>query len=144
MRAVSMCRSVLVLMSLSVPVGDAAHAATGSGSRLHEVSQDFVTAFNAADAERIHTLMTAPLRAKYSKDAILEMLAFCKTSRIARIDRTSLPVSGTRYFGFFGLYGPEVMASMLLEIDPQDRIVFVAIADDVTTGDFACSFNSFQ
>lgn len=120
-----------------------ASAATGSGSELFRVSEQLVAAYNRGNAELIRRLMSSELRSKYSNSDVLAVIALCKSEKISDIVRTSLPVSGTRFYGFFAIYGHNSSSSMILEVDPQSHIVFWAMNDDLDGEDFRCSFKTF-
>lgn len=118
-------------------------AATGSGSKLFEVSQKLMYAYNSDDVVGIRSMMNRKMKEKYSYDRIVDIIHTCKSTKINNILRTSFPVSGGKYYGFFAVYGVEGMSSMILEVDPRGHILFWLMGDDLDGKDFNCSLNTF-
>jgi len=114
------------------------------GPHLYEVSQVLMRAYNADDVQAIQSLLSPKLEKLYDRPAIEKVLSACRTNVLPGIVRTSLPVSGTRFYGFFAVYGEAHTTSMILEIDPRNRIVFWAMADEVLNGDFRCALKAFN
>jgi hypothetical protein len=109
---------------------------------LYDVSQALMRAYNANDTEAIRSLLSPKLEKLYDRPAIERVLSTCRNVLPSMV-RTSLPVSGTKFYGFFAAYGKSHTTSMILEIDPNNRIVFWAMADEVLDGDFRCALKAF-
>jgi len=112
--------------------------------RLYEVSQVLMRAYNADDAEAIQSLLSPKLAKLYDRSAIEKVLSVCRANVLPSIVRSSLPVAGTKFYGFFAAYGQAHTTSMILEIDPSNRIIFCAMADEVFSGDFRCALKTFD
>ncbi|NDV88100.1 hypothetical protein GTW51_15470 [Aurantimonas aggregata] len=72
------------------------------------------------------------------------MASYCKASVIDRVVPPNLPVSGGNHYGFFAAYGTQKSTTTILEIDPEQRIVFWTLSDDAVEGDFACALKAFD
>lgn len=109
---------------------------------LYAVSQKLMKAYNALDAEAFHSMLSPKLAHRYQVRDLAMTLEQCHAEVFPRAVRTSLPTSGTDYYGFYAVYGVTRVSSMILEIDPQNRVVFWAMADAIFDEDFHCWLNS--
>ncbi len=104
---------------------------------MTNVSQAFVRAYNAEDAEAVHRLLAPSLQGRYPVEALRTALTLCRvlTSEIFRI---STPVWGARHFGYFAVYAETKPFEMILEIDDDERIIHWVVTDDVQAKEQQC------
>ncbi len=104
---------------------------------MTNVSQAFVRAYNAEDADALHRLLAPSLQGRYPLEALRTAVTLCRvlTSEIFRI---STPVWGARHFGFFAVYAETKPFEMILEIDDDEKIIHVVITDDVAAEEQQC------
>ncbi|WP_315828519.1 MULTISPECIES: hypothetical protein [unclassified Bradyrhizobium] len=114
------------------------------GPHLYEASQALMRAYNADDATAIQSMLSPKLAKVYDRPEIERVLSTCRSKVLPRIVRTSFPASGTRFYGFFAVYGEAHETSMILEIDAMNRIIFWAMADEVLDGDFRCALKKLD
>lgn len=114
------------------PIGNENHLG------LYDVSQLFVAAYNARDVDAVETMLSRRLKDKYSRDDIGATLANCRTAFSPKIIRTSLPVSGSKLWGFFAVYGEHNVTSMLMEVSRIGKILHFSMADDLFSGKYKC------
>jgi hypothetical protein len=114
-------RLVLAAFLLTLPSGDAA-AGVERGT-LGDVSQAVVALYNRDDAEALHAMLAPDRRRPWPIEPFARRLADCRR-RLGAIERISLPVMGTRTFGFIAAYFEATARDMFLEID-QDGFIEV-------------------
>ena len=133
-------RTVAAALLLPAAVMQASAAAVGPHS-VTDVSQAFVRAYNAEDAAGLRGLLAPALQARYSVEDLRWSLTLCRvlTSEIFRI---STPVWGARHFGFFAVYAETKVFEMILEIDEDERIIYLVITDDLAAKDQQCELSS--
>jgi hypothetical protein len=135
-------RQLITLVAAILSVGSTPQlsaAAVGPHS-VTNVSQEFVRAYNAEDAEALHLLLAPSLQAKYPVEALRTSLTLCRvlTSEIFRI---STPVWGARHFGFFAVYAETKLFEMILEIDDNEKIIHLVITDNLAAKDQQCQIS---
>lgn len=107
-------RLVCAMIVLALPERDAAgEVARGT---LGEVSKTVVALYNSDDAAALHALLAPALRQAWSIERFALRLADCRR-RLGVIERVSLPVMGTRTYGFIAAYFETSNRDMFLEID---------------------------
>lgn len=112
---------VWVALLLAAPAGDAAGGV--DRGTLGDVSQAIVALYNRDDAEALHAMLSPDRRRHWPLEQFARRLADCRR-RLGAIERISLPVMGTRTFGFIAAYFEATVRDMFLEID-QDGFIKV-------------------
>jgi hypothetical protein len=94
-------------------------------------------AYNREDAAALRALLAPALQARYTTDATRTALTLCRVLT-GDIFRLSTPTWGARNYGFFAVYAETTAFEMILEIDPNAKIVHWVITDDVTANEQQC------
>jgi hypothetical protein len=114
-----LCRLFFAVIALASPAQDA-WGAVERGT-LHEISKKIVALYNGEDAAGLHALFTPALQQAWPIERFSERLADCRR-QLGRLERVSLPVMGTRTYGFLAAYFETTGRDMFLEIDQRGLI----------------------
>ncbi len=106
---------------------------------VFNTSQLIMKAYNDGDAERIRDALSPEVADLNSLDQIRKTLRACKQLIGDHIERLSLPVSGTRHYGFIEAYLVGRQADMFVEIDDAGRILFWTLSNDLFSGNQVCA-----
>ncbi|KAA2237412.1 hypothetical protein [Salinarimonas soli] len=97
---------------------------------LTDFAARLVEVYNAGNVSGLHAVLAPALQASYPPEKLREALTRCRV--LTRdILRLSTPSWGARTYGFFAAYAEPGVFEMILEIDPQARIVYLLITDDI-------------
>ncbi len=114
-------RLACAALLLVLPLGDAAGGV--DRGTLGDVSQAVVTLYNRDDAAALHAMLAPDRRRHWPIEPFARRLTDCRR-RLGTIERISLPVMGTRTFGFIAAHFEATVSDMFLEID-QDGFIEV-------------------
>jgi hypothetical protein len=112
-------RLIILVTVLTAPARDAASEVTRA--TLHEVSMKIVGLYNSTDAAELHAMLASNLRQTWAVEQLARRLADCRR-RFGVLERISLPVMGTRTYGFIAAYFETSGRDMFLEIDRDGLI----------------------
>jgi hypothetical protein len=107
---------------------------------MFNVSQQLLQVYNAKDAAGLHELLASPLKARYSAEAVRDILTRCRVLT-HDIFRLSPPSWGARRFGFFAVYTETSVFEIIREHDEDKKIVHWVVTDNVTSQDQQCSIS---
>jgi hypothetical protein len=104
---------------------------------LARVAQEVIDAYREKDAARILSLLAPRLQAIYGQAAVEERLLHCR-GLLHAVEGIKGPFSGSRHHGFFEIAAEPGPMAMLLEIDPEARILHLVVTDDFDRAEQPC------
>jgi hypothetical protein len=96
---------------------------------LARVAQEAVDAYRDKNAARLLGLLAPRLQAIYGEATVEERLLHCR-GLLHVVEGIKGPFGGGRHYGFFDVEAEPFPMAMLMEIDPESRIIHLVITDD--------------
>lgn len=91
--------------------------------------------YNERDVAALQALLAPDLRDLYPPARLAEVLALCRalTHDIQRLGPPTFPSMNARHYGFLAAEAETGMFDLVIEIDPDSRIVHLVLSDDLAS-----------
>ena len=124
----------------------AALAATGAAGepfdlfRQPDVAERMARLYNERDAGALHAMLAPDLRALYPPERLSRILGLCRalTHDILRLSPPTFPSMNARNVAFFSASAETGLFELVVEIDPDSRILRLLLSDRLDAPEQPC------